>query len=124
MFSLSSSPLIVRRARSRQDEKEIFLTFDDGPDASSTQAVLDLLKSENTLANFFVIGNKARQNPALISRMLQDGHGVFSHSVDHDYRHYFTQKNALKSWIQNSLADLESQTHQQTLFFRPPAGIL
>lgn len=104
--------------------KALYLTFDDGPDSEFTPKVLDLLASNQVTASFFVIGQKARQNPTLIRRMLREGHGVFSHSNDHDYRHYFKSAKSLKLWLRNSIDELEQLTGNKTVSFRPPAGVL
>ncbi len=103
---------------------EIYLTFDDGPDPSLTPQVLDLLARYEAKASFFVIGIRARENQALINRMLGEGHSVFSHSLDHNYQNYFKPRKVLKKWIQDSLEDLSQLTGEESLVFRPPAGVL
>lgn len=105
-------------------EKQIYLTFDDGPCPETTPHVLDLLYAHGAQGNFFVIGTRARQNPEILQRIKQEGHGIFSHSLDHDYRNYFKGKSGLKMWIQESLQDLEDQSGVVQSIFRPPAGVL
>jgi peptidoglycan/xylan/chitin deacetylase (PgdA/CDA1 family) len=122
MFSFKRSPLLIRKINT--NKAEIYLTFDDGPDAQCTPAVLDLLREEGALATFFVIGDRARKYPALVERMIHEGHSVFSHSIDHRYRHYFRSRAGLKTWLTESLRDLEAQTKSQQKVFRPPAGVL
>lgn len=122
MQFVKESPHLIRKIPNNQNQ--IFLTFDDGPDSTFTDSVLDLLKKHHVWASFFVIGQKARQNPELIRRMQSEGHQVFSHSEDHNYYHYFLGKNHLKKWIYSSLADLESNHGIKSLGFRPPAGVI
>jgi len=123
VFSLKKSPLVIQNILSPA-KKNIYLTFDDGPDPETTNEVLDLLKAEKWNATFFVIGHLAEKNLNLIQRMLNEGHSVMSHSVDHDYSHYFNGKEHLKTWLQNSLKNLSFITKQPQKVFRPPAGIL
>jgi peptidoglycan/xylan/chitin deacetylase (PgdA/CDA1 family) len=122
MFFFKKSPWIIRNIQSSQ--KDIFLTFDDGPDAVLTPLVLDLLREFGVQATFFVIGAKARQHPELIQRMLAEGHGVLSHSSDHRYERYFQGKRILKTWLSESLQELGQQTKSTQTSFRPPAGVL
>ena len=61
---------------SHSDQKRIFLTFDDGPTNQVTPYILDLLKNENIKANFFVLGQRAEQNPALVKREYEEGHFI------------------------------------------------
>ncbi|WP_413293198.1 polysaccharide deacetylase family protein [Bdellovibrio sp. HCB185ZH] len=122
MFFFRQSPLIVRRIHSAKNE--IYLTFDDGPTEDFTPRVLDLLKEADAKASFFVIGDEARKHSAILKRILEEGHGLFTHSLDHDYRHYFRRTPYVKNWIENSLADLNHQSGQPHKAFRPPAGVI
>lgn len=121
MFSLRTDAL-TRRIPEVTDR--VFLTFDDGPCPELTPRVLDLLKAARFQASFFVIGERARQFPELIQRMIREGHGVFSHSIDHRYGHYFRGKNHLKGWISGSLEQLNRETGSPSRLFRPPAGVV
>jgi peptidoglycan/xylan/chitin deacetylase (PgdA/CDA1 family) len=62
---------------------EIILTFDDGPVPGVTDKVLDILKDYNIKATFFVIGNNVKAHPALMKRILDEGHIVGNHSMTH-----------------------------------------
>ena len=67
------------------DVKRVFLTFDDGPTKQVTPYILNLLKSENIKANFFVIGTKVEQNPELVKREYEEGHFIGNHGYSHKY---------------------------------------
>ena len=114
--------ILIRKIQTSQ--REVFLTFDDGPDSELTPKILDILASHNALASFFVIGNKARNQKALIQKIINQGHQVISHSKDHKYYHYFLGKNHLKNWVTESVEDLEDIIGKKSLGFRPPAGIV
>jgi peptidoglycan/xylan/chitin deacetylase (PgdA/CDA1 family) len=62
---------------------EIILTFDDGPTPGVTEKVLDTLKEYGAKATFFVIAEKAKAAPALMQRILDEGHIVGNHSLSH-----------------------------------------
>ncbi len=67
----------------KPDGKVISLTFDDGPDPSYTGEILDILKRNGVKATFFVIGQNAVQNPALIKRIEDEGHEIGNHTYTH-----------------------------------------
>ncbi|WP_299397717.1 polysaccharide deacetylase family protein [uncultured Gelidibacter sp.] len=66
-----------------QDQKVIYLTFDDGPTPEITDWTLDLLKSYNAKATFFCIGNNVEKHPEIFHRILKDGHAVGNHTYNH-----------------------------------------
>lgn len=104
-------------------EKNIYLTFDDGP-CELTIDVLNLLEQFNAKATFFVIGTKADLHTDIIAQTLKSGHAVYSHSIDHDYSNYFKSDKKVSAWIETSLNHLEKLVSKKTVFFRPPAGII
>jgi len=64
-------------------DKEIVLTFDDGPWPGTTPAVLDALKRECVDATFFLVGRNAAEHPELVRRELAEGHTVGTHTFSH-----------------------------------------
>jgi cellulose synthase/poly-beta-1,6-N-acetylglucosamine synthase-like glycosyltransferase/peptidoglycan/xylan/chitin deacetylase (PgdA/CDA1 family) len=62
---------------------KIALTFDDGPDASWTPEILDILKSRHVPATFFIVGENAQSSPGLVQRMVDEGHVVGNHTYTH-----------------------------------------
>src|SRR5262245_39361257 len=65
------------------EDKEVVLTFDDGPNPDTTTAVLEALKRECVLATFFLIGRNAAAHPELARRERAEGHTVAHHSFSH-----------------------------------------
>lgn len=122
MFYFKSSPFVIKKIKTTN--AEVYLTFDDGPSCDLTEKILDLLKTENAKASFFVIGDRAVQNPEIIYRALAEGHAVLSHSIDHDYKKYFQGVIQLKEWLQISLQQLKNTFNLESNIFRPPAGVL
>jgi peptidoglycan/xylan/chitin deacetylase (PgdA/CDA1 family) len=67
-------------------DKEVVLTFDDGPISPYTGRVLDLLAWECVRATFFVVGQMARVHPELVRRAADDGHTIGTHTMTHPLR--------------------------------------
>lgn len=63
--------------------KMIALTFDDVPDPRFTPQLLDVLRKYEVKATFFVVGSRAEKHPALVERMIREGHVVGNHSYNH-----------------------------------------
>lgn len=64
-------------------DKELVLTFDDGPWPTTTPRVLDALKAECVRATFFLLGRNTDAHPALARRALAEGHTVGHHTYSH-----------------------------------------
>lgn len=65
------------------DEKNIFLTFDEGYENGYTSLILDTLREKDVKAAFFVTGDYVKRNPDLILRMMKEGHIVGNHTANH-----------------------------------------
>ncbi|MGB3682263.1 MAG: polysaccharide deacetylase family protein [Rubrobacteraceae bacterium] len=101
--------------------REISLTFDDGPDPVWTPRVLDALLASQARATFFVVTPLARRRPGLISEMLERGHGVEFHCVEH-VRHTDLDRDEIEKDARTGLRDLESLGVKPRLW-RTPWGI-
>lgn len=66
------------------NDKEIVLTFDDGP-AATTAAVLNALRDECVRATFFMVGKGAQEMPAMVKRVAAEGHTLGHHTWSHRY---------------------------------------
>ena len=65
------------------NDKEVVLTFDDGPMPPYTNRVLETLAHECVKANFFIVGRMARGYPELLRRIHAEGHVIGTHSENH-----------------------------------------
>ena len=65
------------------DDNKIYLTFDEGYENGYTEKILDVLKDKNVKAVFFITMSYAKNEPALVQRMIDEGHIVGNHSTAH-----------------------------------------
>lgn len=61
----------------------VYLTFDDGPDPTWTPQVLDVLRQHGVKATFCVVGRYVRAHPALVQRVVAEGHALCNHTQNH-----------------------------------------
>lgn len=99
---------------------EILLTFDDGPNEKYTPELLDVLKEYQVKASFFVVAKFADNNKEIINRMIEEGHSVCLHSLEH--------KNALIKGIYYTYKDFKESMNIMKKngwnieYYRPPWG--
>lgn len=99
----------------------LHLSFDDGPTAGLTDRILDLLKERQVKASFFVLVKKAKQEPALIKRMVAEGHQVGLHGADHRTP-FFRKTPELQESLSKAKEELEKLTGQTVKLYRPSHG--
>lgn len=112
----------IRNVKLKGEQKVIALTFDDGPWASTTLEVLNILKQENIQATFFVVGRNVKEHPELIKQVVAGGHAIGNHSWSHRYHQYNPAAAARE--LNDTAALIYKLTGVKTALFRPPAGIL
>ena len=78
-----ASPSLAAPGETAMFGRRIALTFDYGPDPSTTPAILDVLRDYHLKATFFVIGARAEQDPELIERIVSEGHTLGNHTYYH-----------------------------------------
>lgn len=99
----------------------IALTFDDGPSASYTEKILDLLQKHNAKATFFVCGNNSRANPDLLKKQVQAGCQIGNHTMYHEQ---LTKQSPekMKRDIEDLNDIIEKATGKRPNLIRPPYG--
>lgn len=102
--------------------KKIALTFDDGP-AAYTGKILDILRSENVAATFFLIGKNIESNSAILMRMQEEGHAIGNHSYNHGFNFDWQSSTAMQKEIEHTNNIIKSITGIHTTLFRPPYGV-
>lgn len=104
-----------------ENQKTVWLTFDDGPSAV-TADILDVLKEKEVPATFFVIGATTDRGRSLYQRIVDEGHALGIHSYSHRYQQIYASADAY--WEDfNRLADhLEECAGVRPTIFRFPGG--
>lgn len=84
-WAMRMAGALLPRATCRVPEadRQVFLTFDDGPHPGVTPMVLDQLAAHGAKASFFCLGRQAAAHPALVARIRAEGHAVGHHTWDH-----------------------------------------
>jgi peptidoglycan/xylan/chitin deacetylase (PgdA/CDA1 family) len=99
------------------------LTFDDGPHAHGTPAVLEVLAARGVRATFFLVGEQVRRNPSLAAEILAAGHGVGLHCDRH--RNLLRLGPAqVRADLERALGSIEDSTGSTPTLYRPPYGVL
>ena len=105
------------------NHKYIYLTFDEGYENGHTGNILDILKSNNVKAAFFVTVPYIKSNVALVKRMADEGNLVCNHSNTHPSMAKITDEKKF-AWELNSTEKTykEATGYEMSKFFRPPMG--
>lgn len=101
--------------------KQVALTFDDVPDPRFTPQVLDILKKYKVKATFFIVGKRAEKHPALVKRMVREGHIIGNHSYSHPEFSKLTM-NDFRKQILHTGDIIRNLTGYTPKMIRPPYG--
>jgi len=107
--------------RATTDKLKISLTFDDGPHATSTPKILDLLHEFKVSATFFLVGKHLEKHPEIARRMVGAGHEIGNHTFSHSLL-YVSTRNRIRDEIGRTDTLLRNIDGAEPKFFRPPAG--
>jgi len=107
------------------DNNLVYITFDDGPIPKVTPWVLDLLKSYNSKATFFCIGDNINKHPNIFKRLVAEGHSIGNHTYHHLKGWNTKTESYYKDIIKcEELISSELRIQNSELLFRPPYGKL
>lgn len=99
------------------EEKEVYLTFDDGPIPEVTPWVLEQLAAYQAKATFFCVGDNVRKHPKVFESVKAQGHTVGNHTFNH-----------LNGWTTDNIPYFHNTRHGASItdseLFRPPYGRL
>lgn len=100
-------------------DKQLVLTFDDGPDGRWTPSVLSTLKKYHVPAAFFMVGLQMEKNLPLVKQVYDAGNTIGNHTFTH---HDMAENSDQRSFAELKLTRmlLESITGQSTILFRAP----
>ncbi|MFL5955775.1 MAG: polysaccharide deacetylase family protein [Gaiellaceae bacterium] len=106
----------------RLGRPDVALTFDDGPHAQGTPAVLAELARHGATATFFLVGEQVDARPALAREIVDAGHQV----AVHGYRHRLLLRRrvaAVAVDLDRAAASIEAATGVTSTLYRPPYGV-
>ena len=103
------------------DGPYIAMTFDDGPSATLTPKLLDILAAHHIKATFFVLGEMVAEHPEILARAAREGHEIASHSWSHPNFAKMSQEG-IRSQLQRTDDVIKSATGKRPTLFRPPYG--
>jgi peptidoglycan/xylan/chitin deacetylase (PgdA/CDA1 family) len=101
----------------------VALTFDDGPDARSTPALLDLLRERSIVAAFFCVGNRVAAHPGLAEQIVGDGHLLENHTYTHSKATNLFSVGRLRMELARTQTVIQQATGIAPLLYRPPMGL-
>ncbi|QDK71063.1 polysaccharide deacetylase family protein [Lactococcus protaetiae] len=111
----------AEQQKTAKSPKMIALTFDDGPNPTTTPQLLQTLQSYNVHATFFALGQQAQAYPSIIKQEAAQGNEVASHTWDHKDLTTLSQSAQVQE-IMSAHNLINQLTGQNVTLFRPPYG--
>jgi peptidoglycan/xylan/chitin deacetylase (PgdA/CDA1 family) len=103
------------------DDRYIAMTFDDGPHATLTPKLLDLLAAHHIKATFFLIGQNVVDHPEIVQRAVREGHEVGNHSWSHPNLGKMSDE-AVRRELRRTDEAIQNATGKRPTLMRPPYG--
>lgn len=104
-----------------ENEKVIYLTFDEGYENGFTGKILDTLKANNVKAAFFITGPYVKKNSDLVQRMIDEGHIIGNHTINHP-----SLPSLEPDKVEQEIVALDRMVYEKWKinmnFMRPPMG--
>ncbi len=106
-----------------EDEKTVYLTFDAGYSNENLEKTLDVLKTHDIKAAFFILPGIIKNSESVVRRMAEDGHDICNHTTTHSDMSKVTDITDFKNELEG-VANLYKETFglEMTKYFRPPEG--
>ncbi|HBD94601.1 MAG: hypothetical protein A2355_06680 [Spirochaetes bacterium RIFOXYB1_FULL_32_8] len=128
IYKNKSFGFMIKRKDTFLQEKEILLTFDDGPnqDQAITENILDILEKHNIKACFCVIGKNVVQHPEIVRKTFENGHTIVNHTYSHRFPFFkelsFFEDELLRT--DQLIGDVLKISNYKSKYFRPPFGLV
>jgi len=120
--TMDSYPLPYTLTQYGYHQKEVAISFDDGPDPEWTPKILDILKQYGVKGTFFMIGEPAQDNVSVMQRVYREGHEIGNHTYTHpDISEISERQVDLQLNVTESLFGAELGV--RPVYFRPPYSI-
>ena len=105
----------------KEDEKVLYLTFDEGYEAGYTSKILEVLKENDVKAAFFITAHYLNTQEDLVNQMIEEGHIVGNHTVNHKSMPSLSEEE-----IRKEVMDLHTSIYEkfgyEMKYIRPPKG--
>lgn len=101
--------------------KSIAISFDDGPGATTTPQLLQILKEKNVHATFFVLGENTAQHPEIVKQTAEAGHEIGNHTYDHQDLAVLSAQSITEE-VTKTDTGIKKATGKTPTFVRPPYG--
>lgn len=111
----------VKTDLAKGSERQVYLTFDDGP-SSNTDQILDILKEYDVKATFFVVGKTDERSVKAYQRIVDEGHTLAMHSYSHKYDEIYESKEAFAKDLNSLQEYLYETTGVWPRIYRFPGG--
>lgn len=106
---------------SGQQNKKVYITFDDGP-GEATYQILHLLDQYNIKATFFMLEPQMRANPEVTNEIVKRGHQVGLHGVTHDKKKFYRSATSSLQEMVSARDTLKEITGVHSNLVRVPYG--
>ena len=113
----------ITHTRGLQHQPYIAMTFDDGPHATNTPRLLDILRRRNIKATFYVIGKNVDMYPHVTRRIVAEGHETGNHTYTHRNLKTLNDSQVLHE-MTKTRDTIVRATGIQPRTMRPPYGAL
>lgn len=102
------------------NSSKVLLTFDDGPNAETTEIILKELQNKKVESIFFCVGENIIKYPSLTKEILSEGHEIGNHTFNHSRITGLNKKELIETItkFQNILSEFDYTVK----YFRPPYG--
>ena len=104
-----------------KEKKYVYLTFDSGYEAGYTKTILEALKKNDVSATFFITAHYLNSQPELVRQMIDEGHIVGNHTVNHKSMPTLTEEQIKKEVMEMHQAVYEKFGYEMK-YIRPPMG--
>lgn len=105
-----------------QKPKRLYLTFDEGYENGYTSQILDVLKEKNVPAAFFITGPYAEKETELVRRMIDEGHIVGNHTINHPNLPKLSVPDKIIEELQGLNKMVKEKYSYDMKYMRPPEG--
>lgn len=120
-YSFLIGDILTRIPLEDPNEKKLCLTFDDGPTQEELPRILPILQKHDIKALFFLLGKNAQKNPSLVKDLMDAGHVIGNHSLNHVDLWKSSAREGIRE-LNHGTKVLEEISETPLCWMRPPYG--